>query len=232
MQSSPAVSVVLPVHNQGDHIEGVLRGFADVLERLARPWEIVVVPNACRDHTVEACAAVAADVPQVSVVDLGAAGGWGRAVKAGLRAARGETLAYTNSARTSPEILTITLAYAMAHPDVVVKANRRVRDNVWRRLGSLLYNLECRALFDLAVWDVNGTPKVFPRQYARLLELEADDDMVDAEFAAVCVREGYPIIEVPMLATTRHGGSSTTGHVSAVRMYVGAVALRRRIGRS
>lgn len=232
MQSPPAVSVVLPVHNQGDHIEGVLRGFADVLGRMGRPWEIVVVPNACRDHTVQACAAVAADLPEVRVVDLGAPGGWGRAVNAGLQAARGETLAYTNSARTSPEILTITLAYAMAHPDVVVKANRRVRDSVWRRFGSLIYNLECRALFDLAIWDVNGTPKVFPRNYSRLLELEADDDMFDAEFAAVCVRESYPIIEVPVLATTRHGGSSTTGYVSAIRMYVGAIALRRRITRS
>ena len=44
-----------------------------------------------------------------------------------------------------------------------MKANRKIRDNWRRRLGSLLYNLECRALFDLANWDINGTPKVFPR---------------------------------------------------------------------
>jgi hypothetical protein len=52
-----------------------------------------------------------------------------------------------------------------------VKANRKIRDHWSRRLGSLLYNLECRALFDLSVWDVNGTPKVFPRSCDRAAQL-------------------------------------------------------------
>ena len=59
------------------------------------------------------------------------------------------------------------LLYAAAYPNVVVKANRKIREHWTRRLGSLLYNLECRALFDLSNWDVNGTPKVFPRALRR-----------------------------------------------------------------
>jgi hypothetical protein len=119
------------------------------------------------------------------------------------------------------------LLYALAYPNVVVKANRKIREGTRRRLGSLLYNIECRWLFDLANWDVNGTPKVFPRSFEQLLTLRRDDDLIDAEFSAICRREGYPMIEVPVFSTRRHGGKSTTNLGSAVKMYWGAYLLWR-----
>ncbi len=122
------------------------------------------------------------------------------------------------------------LAYALAYPEVVLKANRRIRESRRRRLGSLLYNIECRALFDLSVWDINGTPKIFPRRFPALLDLRHDDDLLDLEFNVVCARNGYPMIEVPILATERHGGRSTTNLSSALRMYVGAWSMRRAMG--
>jgi hypothetical protein len=119
------------------------------------------------------------------------------------------------------------LLYAIAHPEVVIKANRKIRDNWKRRLGGLLYNLECRTLFDLTTWDVNGTPKVFPRAFEALRALTRDDDLIDAEFNLVCRREGYPLLEVPIFSRGRHGGKSTTTSFSAVKMYWGAYKLWR-----
>ena len=110
----------------------------------------------------------------------------------------------------------------------MVKANRKDREHWRRRLGSLLYNLECRALFDLSYWDVNGTPKVFPRSFDRLLTLARDDDLIDAEFCMTCRRENYPMVEVPIFSHRRHGGASTTTLRSAMRMYLGAIELWRR----
>jgi hypothetical protein len=156
-------------------------------------------------------------------------GGWGRAVKAGLGAADGETLCYTNSARTSPQALAMMLAYSLAFDGVVLKANRRARDNLLRRLGSVIYNLECRALLNLATWDINGTPKIFPRSFGALLDLASEDDMIDAEFLAICSRESYPVVEVPILLTKRHGGKSTTNLGSAFAMYTGAWRVRKQL---
>lgn len=220
-------SVILPVHNQADHLETLVHDYLDALARLPMRRQIVLVPNACRDRTSEICHRIAADDPAVRVVEL-ERGGWGRAVRAGLASADGDVLCYTNSARTPPQMLALTLLYSSSYPDVVVKAQRRIRDNWRRQLGSLLYNLECRVLFGLASWDINGTPKVFPRRFTKLLELTSDDDLIDAEFVVRCKREGYPIVEVPSTITVRHGGSSTTNYGSAVRMYRGAYALRQR----
>jgi hypothetical protein len=111
----------------------------------------------------------------------------------------------------------------------VVKANRRIRENWRRRLGSLLYNLECRALFDLPYWDINGTPKAFHRNLTRLMNLTRDDDLIDLEFNVICRQEGYPVIETPIFSTTRHSGGSTTGLKSAFRLYRGAFQLRDQL---
>ncbi len=186
MPRPQSTSLILPVHDQADHIRRIVEAYVGVLRSKFEPWELVLVPNACTD-----------------------------------------VLCYTNSARTTAEMLSLTLVYAHTYPRVVVKANRRLRDNAWRRFGSLLYNLECRTLFDLAVWDINGTPKVFPRTFTKLLELTRDDDLLDAEFALVCRRYGYPVVEVPLLETVRHSGRSTTNYTSALRMYAGAVRLAR-----
>ena len=183
--------------------------------------------NGSRDRSREICEELSRRFEPVRAVPYAGAG-WGGAVRWGLSQARGEILCFTNSARTSAEDLLLMLLYAVAFPGVVVKADRKVRESLFRRLGSLLYNLECRALFDLPSWDVNGTPKVFPRSCDRLLGLTRDDDLLDLEFGIEIRRSNYRLVEVPIISTRRHGGRSTTSLRSALRLYLGALRLRRR----
>ncbi len=203
-----------------------MEDYESALQRVGQPHELILVPNGCRDDSVDLCAALCARHPGVRTHPLPRAG-WGRAVRAGLAEAQGDLLCYTNSARTHPPDLVLLLLYATAYPGVVVKANRKIRESAFRRLGSLVFNLECRALFDLPTWDINGTPKVFPRSFGRLLTLSRDDDLIDTEFNVICRREGYPVIEVPIISTRRYGGRSTTNLRTAARLYWGALRLSR-----
>ena len=220
------ISVVLPVHNQAAHIGGIIGSYCDVLPRLGHPFELVLSVNGSSDDSFAVCQALAQTHPEVRVISDPRAG-WGLAVKAGLRAARGDLLCYTNCARTSAADLQQVLLKGIESPEAVIKAIRRVRDNWKRRLGSALYNAECRLLLGVQTQDVNATPKVFSRSHAALLSLTSDGDMLDAEFLFICRREGFPVIEVPIFGNRRQGGSSTTNYRSAVGMYVGAYRLWR-----
>jgi glycosyltransferase involved in cell wall biosynthesis len=222
------ISIVLPVYNEGARVAGIVESYLEALKSIPNPHEIILVTNGCTDNSREVCAALAQANPSVRVQDLEQAG-WGRAVKLGLQNARGEILCYTNLSRTTGEDLVSMLKYAIAHPNVVVKSNRKIRESWRRRLGSLLYNIECRALFDLSAWDVNGTPKIFPRACAGLLALTRDDDLIDAEFNVICRRENYALIEVPIFSYKRHGGRSTTNYRSAWKMYAGAFQMWRAL---
>lgn len=226
--SERLISIILPVHNEAEYLQSAIEQYQEVLNPIPNPYEIILVPNGCRDNSMEVCDKLAHESPNVRVV-VSEHGGWGLAVQRGLAEAQGEIICYTNLARTEPRDLLLHLLYAVAYPEVVIKANRKVRDNWRRRLGSLLYNLECRALFDVAFWDINGTPKVFPRKFEKLMQLSSKDDLIDAEFNYVCRREEYPMLEVPIFSKGRHGGTSTTSYGSAVRLYSGAYRMWRQL---
>jgi glycosyltransferase involved in cell wall biosynthesis len=215
------ISIILPVYNQADHIEAIVEGYETALTRVANPHETLLVVNGSRDNSLEVCRKLTEKYPCVRVVHS-VKGGWGLAVKLGIQEAHGDILCYTNSARTTPQELILLLLYAVANPDTVIKANRKIRESARRRIGSLLYNIEGRTLFDLAYWDINGTPKAFPRKFDALMHLTYDNDLIDLEFNYLCRREEYPMLEVPIFSAQRHGGKSTTNYGSAFKMYLGA----------
>lgn len=229
--ADPHISIVLPVHNQASFIRTVVNEYETALAKLSQSHETLLIENGSRDDSLKICQELAEQYPSVKVISS-KQGGWGLAVNLGVKAARGDLICYTNSARTSAPDLLLVVMYAIANADTVIKADRKIRENWRRRLGSLLYNLECRALFDLPYWDVNGTPKVFPRKFDKLVALTRNDDLIDVEFNAICRREGYPMLEVPILSTQRHGGKSTTRLKSALKMYVGAYRLWQEMGSS
>lgn len=226
--TEPLVSVVLPIHNQEDHIGGIVEEYSASLHGARIRHELILVPNACSDSSPAICAELAGRLPETRCLPA-PSGGWGCAVRAGLAAARGDFLCYTNSARTMPEDLVTLILSGLDSPHTVTKANRIVREDLRRRLGSRLYNAECRLLFGFAGRDVNGTPKLFPRHLEKLLALTRDDDLIDAEFMAICQQEGYGVREIPIASTTRHGGASTTRFRSALRLYWGVFGLRRAL---
>jgi glycosyltransferase involved in cell wall biosynthesis len=223
------VSIVLPVKDQAGFIASIVHRYREALQRSPFAYELILVVNDSSDGSENVCRTLAQEDEGTRMLELDAPG-WGRAVKAGLAGAAGDTLCYTNSARTTPEVLTLAILYALVVPDVVVKANRKIRDNWRRRLGSVLYNLECRQLLDLATWDINGTPKVFSRDFSELMSLSRDDDLIDAEFVWTCRRMDYRVLELPVLVNERHGGKSTTNYRSALKMYLGALRFAHRSG--
>jgi glycosyltransferase involved in cell wall biosynthesis len=211
-------SIILPVFNQADHIQTVVNEYQEKLAELAIPYEMLLVVNGCSDNSEIICRELAKRQKNVRLI-VSLSAGWGLAVKLGVRSAGGNLLCYTNSARTSADDLLLSIQFALNNPGMVVKANRQSRNNALRRLGSLLYNIQCRILFGISVWDINGTPKLFPRDFTQLVTLSEDGDLFDMEFLFHCTRNGHKIRELPIYKTQRHGGRSTTNILSALKIY-------------
>jgi hypothetical protein len=215
---------VLPCRNQADHIGRLIPRYAAALEREGLTFELVVVPNASTDGTGEVVAALAVADPRVRCVP-NPPGGWGRSVRVGLRAARGDVLVYTNTARTDPDAVPEFVRRHREHPRAVIKASRRARKAPLREVGSWVYNLQARVLFGVPCRDVNGTPKVFGRDLYDRLNLTENGDLLDLELIAQAATTGATVVEVPTYGFHRHAGRSSTTFRSAWRMYGGAVRL-------
>jgi glycosyltransferase involved in cell wall biosynthesis len=220
-------SVVLPVYNQAGHIGAALQEYVAVLDQLHFDYELLPVINGPRrDNSLEICRELEKTCGRIRTLCIDQSG-WGAAVQQGLSQAAGDLLCYANSARTPGKDLALFLVYGSIHRDSVIKANRRIRESLRRRFASLLYNLECRMLFDLPYWDINGTPKVFSRQLVHLRNLKQAGDLIDLEFNAICREHSYNVLEVPILSSSRRTGKSTTNWRSGLRMYWGAYQMWR-----
>ena len=87
--NEPLLSIVLPVHNQADHIQRVVGDYLSALSALGVRHEILLVVNGpCRDDSLQVCQSLAAQNPAVRVLSS-RAGGWGLAVRLGLAEAKG-----------------------------------------------------------------------------------------------------------------------------------------------
>ena len=212
------ISIVLPVYNQDDHISDVLERYIEALEVISHPYEMIVVVNGSADNSLSKCRSLEQVHKSLRVLDS-LDKGWGLSVRKGLAEAKVDLLCYTNSARTHPEDLVKLIKYGINNQDSVILANRKNRQSSLRQIGSILYNLESRYFFNLYTWDINGTPKIFPKNFEKLLKLTRDDDLIDLEFNIICHSEGYPILEVPTFTSERSGGESTTNFLTAYRMY-------------
>jgi glycosyltransferase involved in cell wall biosynthesis len=228
--SEPSIflSVILPCRNQADHIGEVLASYRQPLSSIGRNYELVVVPNACTDNTFEIVQKLAAADASIRVVE-NPKGGWGLSVLTGLKAARGEVLCYTNSARTDPASIPVLLDLYLKNAPCLAKVRRENRGVFLRSFGSTLYNFEGRMLYGIKARDVNGTPKILSRELYEKAALFSAGDLLDMELLAKVTRLGIPVVELPTQGFKRHGGKSSTNFKSAWNMYVGAVQLRGKL---
>jgi glycosyltransferase involved in cell wall biosynthesis len=221
------ISVILPIYRQADQLPGIVARTQSALRGLPGRGEVILVLNGSGDHSADVAQRIAGADASVRVVT--STKGWGAAVIAGLSAARGTLLCYTNSARTQAHDLQLALRYGSINELAVVKASRKQRHHFVRRLGSVLYNFECRMLFGLALWDVNGTPKVFHRALLERITLTERGDLIDLELCVLCKERGIPVVEMPVYDNTRISGKATTNLRSAMRLYTKPLMMRRRI---
>jgi glycosyltransferase involved in cell wall biosynthesis len=218
-------SIVLPCRDQADHIGPVLERYVEALAELGETFEIVAVPNACVDDTAEVIEKIAGKEPRIRVVD-NPEGGWGLSVLCGLKAARGEVLSYTNSARTEPQDVVRLYRLYRASAPCIAKVRRVKRNNKKREIGSWLYNVEGRLLLGVECADVNGTPKILSRETYERAALVEEGDLIDMELLAKARRLKVPVIELEVEGFGRHGGKSRTNWAAAYRMYAGVFRLR------
>ncbi|CAN0504369.1 unnamed protein product, partial [Phaeothamnion confervicola] len=92
MTPAPALSVVIPAHNEAGCILGTLQRLRTTLEGAEIAHEIVVVDDHSSDGTGAIVREFARDAPAARLVVNESQGGFGMAVRCGLEAARGDAL--------------------------------------------------------------------------------------------------------------------------------------------
>ncbi|MFM7848231.1 MAG: glycosyltransferase family 2 protein [Rubrivivax sp.] len=89
LSAEPGLSVVMPAFNEAENLPDTLQGLVHELERLALPWEVIVVDDGSHDNTLEVLRPWFAS-PGVRCLKLSRNFGKEAALTAGIEHARGD----------------------------------------------------------------------------------------------------------------------------------------------
>jgi dolichol-phosphate mannosyltransferase len=228
--AEPAVSVVLPVHNERETLATLFEEIRVALHD--RRIEIVAVDDASIDGSDAELARLARAATDVRVLRLGRRSGQSAALVAGWVAARAPVVVTLDAdGQNDPEDIPRLLGTLMADPSLgaVVGFREGRRDSGWRRLQAVIANRARDAITGHRVRDTGCGLKVIRRRaLARLPQF----DGMHRFLPTLLVREGVRIAEAPVSHRARRHGRTKYGMWNRVfrglRDAFGVRWLRRR----
>jgi dolichol-phosphate mannosyltransferase len=219
------LSVVVPVKNEEDNVELLVREIAAALTGKAE-FEIIYVNDGSTDRTPAVLEGLKAEFPMLRVIHHRASCGQSQAVTSGVRAARYEWIATLDGdGQNDPADIPALLA-ALADPkqpanlELLAGWRTKRNDTFLRRLSSKVANgVRSRMLKD-STPDTGCGLKVFARETFLLLP---NFDHIHRFLPALVIRGGGAVVSVPVNHRSRERGMSKYGLHN--RLWVGIVDL-------
>ena len=137
-------SVVVPVHNESGNVESLVREISAALD--GRAYEMIFVDDASTDDTRAVLAALKGDYPALRVLSHRKNAGQSRAIRSGVRAARGRIVGTLdgdgqNDPADLPDLYrALTRQDAPERLAMVMGRRTKRKDTAWKRFGSQFAN--------------------------------------------------------------------------------------------
>ncbi|MBO4496133.1 MAG: glycosyltransferase family 2 protein [Clostridiales bacterium] len=234
------LSVVMPAYNEGEHVYANLLETNRIISTFCEDFEIVCVNDGSKDNTLAEMQRAKAECDKITIVSYEPNGGKGNAIKQGVKAARGENIAFLDSdLDLSPDHLEDFLKHMESEKADVVIGSKMHKESqleypAIRKFISFGYYVMLRVLFHLKVHDTQTGIKLFK---APLLKGIIEDVMTkgfayDIEILAVANELGAKIIERPIrLVFTREGGFSRIKFKDIWLVFKDTFKIRKKVSR-
>ena len=209
---TPQLSVVMPVYNEGDAVEPVIRALA---AGVRTPHEIVVVHDFDEDTTVPVIARLTAEIPALRALrnDLGR--GVLNAMKAGIAGTDAPfVLVSMADGSDEPQVVDPMVALARDGADVVsasryMKGGRQVGGPLLKRLLSRTAGVTLHWFAGVPTHDPTNNFKLYSRRFLDATTIESTAGFELAlELTVKATTSGRRVAEVPTTWRDRTAGQS------------------------
>lgn len=212
----PDVSFVVPCYNEEGIVGYTARRLLAAFERAGYCLELVLVDNGSTDRTSEIIQDLAAQHPSIVWHRIEQNQGYGNGVLSGIPLCTAPWIGIipADGQVDAEDVVRLYEAVTSADGQVVGKVRRRFRmDGLRRKMISTAYNLFVRVLWPtLETLDVNGSPKLLPRDVLLAMHLTSKKWFLDPELMIKAHYMGLRVHELNVFARLRGSG------VSHVRM--------------
>jgi dolichol-phosphate mannosyltransferase len=211
--STPALSIVIPVYNEGENVVPTLRG---IVERTrSRPLEVLVVHDFDEDTTVPVVKRLQAEMPELRLHRNTLGRGVLNAMKSGLRAARAQYVLITmGDGSDDPADIDRMYELARAGADVVagsryMRGGRQVGGPLLKRSMSRAAGLSLHWLGGVPVHDATSNFRLYSKRLLNQVTIESTGGFeLGIELTVKAYLLGMKVAEVPTTWRDRTAGTS------------------------
>ena len=202
-ESTPALSVVIPLYNEQDNIEALQRELHAALAGLS--YEIVFVDDGSKDDTVGRVE----KRPDVRLLEFEKNAGQSAAMYAGIYAARGEVIALLDGdLQNDPADIRLLLSEIDKGADLACGYRAKRKDTVVKQITSRVANFVRSRFTKDGVRDTGCTLKAMRRECRNAL---VPFYGMHRFIPALVKGMGYKIVEIPVNHRPRTAGVSKYG---------------------
>jgi glycosyltransferase involved in cell wall biosynthesis len=221
---TPRVTVVVPVHEEGEHVVGCLDR---ILEAVRLPVEVVVVHDSAGDSTVPFLKEYANRDPRVRPLHNTDGPGPARAIHAGIRAATAPVAVITMADGSDDPMQIDELTRLVERGVVVAAASRYARSGQqvggpWlKQFVSRVAGLSLHHLARVGTRDATNSFKAYNVAFVRAAGIESDKGFeIGIELVAKARRYRFPVAEIPTIWLDRAFGTSKFRFAAWLPRYV------------
>ncbi|MBD3380096.1 MAG: glycosyltransferase [Candidatus Omnitrophica bacterium] len=216
MNKLKELSVFFPAYNEEGNIKDTVSKALSFLPDISETFEVIIVNDGSIDGTPRVAGELAAEFPQVRLVNHDHNRGYGAAVRTGFSESRYGYIFFTDGdgqfdIRELRDFLPL-----ISECDIVAGYRIRRNDPFYRLINAKAYNLLVRLLFGLKVRDIDCAFKIIRKKVVDSLELKSESQFVSAEFLVKARKKGFTIKQKGAHHFPRKEGAPTGNSISAI----------------
>jgi len=200
----PEISLLIPAYNEAEIIADVVSGLRVAMEKLNRPYEILVIDDGSSDET-----ALRAQSAGAGVISHPYNIGNGAAVKTGIRQAKGDILVMMDGdGQHNPEYIAPMLEKIGRYDMVVGARTGDSESHLHRDVANSLYNLFASYICKRKIQDLTSGFRAVKTEIARqFASMLPNSFSYPTTITMGVIHEGYSLTYVPIKTNRRVGKS-------------------------
>ncbi|KKQ95790.1 MAG: Glycosyltransferase, probably involved in cell wall biogenesis [Candidatus Woesebacteria bacterium GW2011_GWB1_43_14] len=208
-----ALSVFFPAYNEEANITKTVREAVNILPKVAKKWEVIIVNDGSKDGTEKVSRKLARSNKNIHVITHKKNRGYGAAVKSGLYGARYHWIAFTDSDGQFDfsEITKFIHTQKNTGADLVIGFYKNRKVSGIRKINSQVWQLIVFLLFGLRVRDIDCAFKLISKEVVDTIpKLESERGaFISSEFLIKAKKNNFKIVEIGVTHYARKEGSAT-----------------------
>ena len=212
---TPKFSIVLPCYNEAGTLPSLFARFSAVIGSRT-DLEVVFVNNGSKDNSAAVFAHELAQPNRTwaRLTHIPINLGYGYGILAGLHEARGEYIGWTHAdSQYDPAIVLAGFQQLSSAPEPnrSFLQGRRQSRNWFDSFFTAGMSVIASVALGTQVRDINAQPKIFPREFLRLMRHPPDDFSLDLYALFLARQYNYSILELPVVFGLRVHGEAKGG---------------------